>query len=129
MLSAAGALLLALGLGAGGVLLAGAVGVIPGQAGLLTWAAFPVFSAIGYLLLLGAGSPALAGMVTRIFGLVTLLLALASAVLLLAGDNGWIAAEGASWPLWYLFLLGLPAGVAGLAAAQRIGRAGSSRAD
>lgn len=126
MLVVTGAVLLLLGLAAGAVLLCVPPGWIAAQPGYLTWAAFPLFSALGYLLLIAATDTRVAAMVTRFTAVVTVLLALAAALVLFAADNGWLAMAGGSWPLWYVMLIGLPAGVSGLAVGQRIARSAAS---
>lgn len=118
----AGGVLAALGLVAAALLVAAPLGwgTTPG---LTLWVLFPLFTLIGYaLIVVGSRDPAVKAP-TMLLAVPLLLMALVAAVGLMAGAAG-LAQVGASAPLWYVLVVGGVLGVIGSAAGGRVTRTG-----
>jgi hypothetical protein len=115
MLMICGAVLLVLGLVSGALLAASPFGLGPAQPELVTWLLFPAFTLIGYAFLILPARTSQVILVTRICGGALMLLATAAAVGLFAASTGFAAPSGSTLVLWYVLVVGLLLGPAGLA--------------
>ena len=115
MLFAAGLVLLVLGLFCGVVLVLAPLGVIEASAGLTLWILFPVFTIGGYLLAAAPTDNKSIHLLSRISGVVLLLLALAAGVALVMQGASMIEARSGTFSLWYVLVLGLILGGTGVA--------------
>jgi hypothetical protein len=114
-----GGVLAALGIGAALLMVLAAIGVAGTSAGLSLWILFPLFSAVGWFMLVAADrDPASRAHTAWVAGALFLLAVLA-AIVLVGSGAGWVVVTAPA-PLWYVLVL---AGVAGA-----IGSAASSRA-
>lgn len=114
MLVLAGGVLAALGMLAALLLLAAPLGLAGSATGWVLWLLFPLFTLLGYaLLVVGGRDPAARGP-TRWLAAPLLLLALAAATALMAGGAGMLQIE-TSAPLWYVLALGGALGTLGSA--------------
>jgi hypothetical protein len=109
MLMICGAVLLVLGLVSGALLAASPFGLGPAQPELVVWLLFPAFTLIGYAFLILPARTSQVILVTRICGGALMLLATAAAVGLFATPSG------STLVLWYVLVVGLLLGPAGLA--------------
>lgn len=115
-----GVFLLALGLFAGTLLVATALGLSSWQASAVLWVLFPLFSLAGYVLfVIGAGTAQVRSGSLMISALL-LLLAMASAAGLVLQAAAVVAPQGGSAALWYVMLLAGAMGVAGAASLGRL---------
>lgn len=119
MLFAAGLLILALGLFSGAVLLLAPLGLIAATAGMTLWVIFPLFTVGGYLLAASAAPDASLPMLSRATGAVLLLLALVAGVVLVLQGGAIMEPQSGSLSLWYVLIIGLLGGAAGLAAHRK----------
>lgn len=115
MLMICGAVLLILGLVSGALLAGSPFGLGPAQPELVTWLLFPAFTLIGYAFLILPARTSQVILVTRVCGGALLLLATAAAVGLFAASTGFAAPAGSTFVLWYVLIVGLALGPAGLA--------------
>src|SRR5687768_12633352 len=115
MMFIAGLVLLALGLGCGALLLLIPMGVIAGNAGTAQWVPFPLFAVGGYFLAASAAADNQAAALTRGTGAVLMILALASAVILVLNAAAIMQPRGSTLSLWYVLVVGIVLGVTGLA--------------
>jgi hypothetical protein len=118
ILIAAGALLAGLGLLAAALLVAAPFGWVA-EPGLSLWVLFPVFTLLGYCLLVVGGRDPAARLSTRALALPLLLLAAVAAVGLVVGGAGLLTLHGSSVPLWYVLVLGGVIGAVGSAVSRR----------
>lgn len=123
LITVAGTLLAALGLASGVVLLLAPFGITTADPGLVTWGLFPVLSILGYVLIALGEAGAVIARLSRLMGGIALLVALAALLTLFAVDNGLLAAQSSTMPLWYVLVLGLVFGVTGLSVAARVQQA------
>jgi len=115
----AGVVLLALGLFAGAVLVLAPLGLAPWTPGLTLWLLFPVFSVLGYcLLVIGARSAHVRGL-SILVSVLLIVLALVSAVGLVLASADVVRAPGSTVGLWYVLAI---AGFLGLTGAAVRGR-------
>ncbi|HSV70135.1 MAG TPA: hypothetical protein VLI72_08485 [Methylibium sp.] len=116
MLAIVGALLVAMGLFSGGVLLAAEFGLGGLSAGATLWVLFPLFSIAGYVLfVVGAGN----GPIRRMSGLLAgllLLLATAAAIGLVLAAASVLTPAGSTLSLWYVLAVAGVLGAVGAAA-------------
>ncbi|MEP6503367.1 MAG: hypothetical protein ABJD97_08565 [Betaproteobacteria bacterium] len=113
-----GGILAALGIGAAALLVLAAIGVAGASGGLSLWILFPLFTAVGYFMLVaGDRDPGGRAPTTWVAGAL-LLLALVAAVVLVGDGAGLVAVTWAA-PLWYVMVLAGLAGAIGSAAASR----------
>jgi hypothetical protein len=114
MTQIAGAVFLVLGLASGALLTAAPFGIGPAQPQLVTWVLFPLLTIGGYLLLaVAARGPAIA-QISRSAGAALLALAVAATVGLFLVANSILAPSAATISLWYVLLIGVVLGTAGL---------------
>ncbi len=114
-----GGVLAALGIGAALLMVLAAMGVAGASAGLSLWILFPLFTLVGYFMLVAADrDPSSRGHTAWVAGAL-LVLAVIAAIVLVGYGAGLIVVTWAA-PLWYVMAL---AGVTGA-----IGSAASSRA-
>lgn len=114
----AGALFLALGLFAGGLLVAAPLGLFALDPGVLLWVLFPAFTVTGYaMFVIGARHAAIRVGSLVVSGLL-LLLALASAAGLVLKGAALITPEAGSFSLWYVLVV---AGLVGAVGAASLG--------
>ena len=110
----AGAVFLVLGLVTGLLLTLAPFGIGAGQPQLVAWVLFPLLTIGGYLLLaLAARGPAIA-LISRSAGAALLALAVAATVGLFLAGNAFVAPSTGTISLWYVLLIGLVLGTAGL---------------
>jgi hypothetical protein len=113
-----GAVLAALGIGAALLMVLSAIGVAGASAGLSLWILFPLFTLVGYLMLVAADrDPTSRAHTTWVAGAL-LLLAVVAAIVLVGYGAGLVAVTWAA-PLWYVMVLAGVAGAIGSAAASR----------
>jgi len=119
MIAIAGGLLAALGILAGALLGAAALGLA--AAGPSLWILFPLLTLVGWFLLVVSDVDPLRGTPTRVLATALLLLALLAAVGLVAGGAGLLPIQGSSgtFALCYLLVLGGVLGATGTAAYGR----------
>ncbi|QJR10929.1 hypothetical protein DSM104443_01999 [Usitatibacter rugosus] len=115
MLVVAGFVLFALGALSGVWLVLAPFGFVAGPPGLALWAFFPVFTVIGYLLAAAPSRDTILPVLSKVAGAVLLLLELAAAVGLVLESMQIVVAMGALTSLWYVLVIGLVLGAAGLA--------------
>ena len=115
MLMACGGLLLVMGLLSGLLLTGSPFGLGSENLGWVTWLLFPGFTLIGYAFLILPARTSQVVMITRICGGLLLLLATLGAVGLFVSATGLKPATGDTMVLWYVMVLGLLLGPAGLA--------------
>lgn len=119
-LTLAGGLLALLGLLSGLLLVGAPFGLGPAAPGLVIWLLFPLFTVVGYVLVvMGSKSGAAGVSATRAVAGALLLLAVAAAVALFARAAGMGAAQGHSLGLWYVLVLAGAVGGLGTAAVSR----------
>ena len=114
-----GFFLLALGLFSGGMLVAGPLGAVPLAGGATLWVLFPVFSIAGYILfVIGGRTAQIRGGSLLLSGLM-IVLALASAAVLVLNAAGVVQLQGSTLSLWYVMVV---AGCIGVVGAASLGR-------
>lgn len=115
----AGALLVAMGLFAGGVLVAAPLGLLAGPVDVTLWVLFPLLSIVGFLLfIVGARTAQIRGL-AQVISWALLALALASAGALLLRAASLVNGETSTLSLWYVLAV---AGVLGAVGAASAGR-------
>lgn len=115
MMMLCGGLLLLMGLLSGLLLTGSPFGLGSENLGWVTWLLFPAFTLIGYAFLILPARTAQVVLITRICGGLLLLLATLAAVGLFVSATGVRPAAGDTMVLWYVLVLGLLLGPAGLA--------------
>ena len=114
MTQIAGAVFLVLGLASGLALTLAPFGIGAGQPQLVAWVLFPLLTIGGYILLaVAARGPAIA-LISRSAGGALLALAVAATVGLFLVGNSLVAPNTGTISLWYVLLIGLVLGTAGL---------------
>jgi hypothetical protein len=120
VLALAGALLAALGLFSGLVLVVAPLGLAPLAAGAALWVLFPLFSLGGFTLIaIGAHTPQMRGLMAGI-SYVLLGLALVSAVALVAGAAA-LVQPASTASLWYVLAVAGILGALGVASHAKSG--------
>lgn len=114
MTQLAGAVFLVLGLASGLALTAAPFGLGPAQPQLVAWVLFPLLTIGGYLLLAVASRGPAVARISRSAGAALLALALAATVGLFLAGNAFVAPRAGTVSLWYVLLIGLVLGTAGL---------------
>jgi hypothetical protein len=109
-----GAVFLVLGLASGVFLVLAPFGVGGVTPSLITWGMFPVLTLLGYLFLAVAARAGQIAPLSRIAGGALLLLSLASIVGLFLVGNALVKEAGTTISLWYVLVIGLVLGPAGL---------------
>jgi len=120
MIAIAGGILVTLGLLSGVLLVLAPFGITGTEPGIVTWGMFPVLSTLGYVFIATGTSGANVALLSRIMGGITLLLAVGAIGALFAADNGLLAIQSSSKPLWYVLGLGIVFGTAGLSVGARV---------
>lgn len=120
MLLVAGLVLLALGLFCGAMLVAAPLGLVPAAANLTLWFLFPAFTIGGYFLAAAPASNKSVPMLSRVSGVLLVLLALAAAIMLVLQAAAVIEPQGGTMSLWYVLVVGLVLGGTGLASHTRM---------
>lgn len=116
ILAAVGLVLLALGLFSGGVLVGAASGLLAAAPGTMLWVTFPLLALVGYgLLTIGSRADGLRG-ATFAASCAMLVLALASAVVLVLQGAAMMPSVGGSIALWYVMTVAGLLGAVGAAA-------------
>lgn len=111
----AGGVLALLGLAAALLLVAAPLGLTGAAPGLSLWLLFPLFSVLGYtLLVIGSRDPAVR-LPTRMLAMPMLLVSLVAAVGLVAAAGGLLKLAASSASLWYVLVLAGTVGVVGSA--------------
>lgn len=121
MLFAGGLILLALGIFSGAVLLLAPLGLIPATAGLTLWILFPLFTIGGYFLAAAPADNKHLPILSRVSGVLLLLLALGAGIVLVLQAAAMIETTASSMSLWYVLFIGLALGASGLAAHRTMG--------
>jgi hypothetical protein len=119
MLLIAGLFLLALGLFCGAYLVLFPLGLVGGSPGLSLWILFPAFTVAGYLMAAIPAEKTALPLLSKVTGALLLLLALVSAAGLVLLGSAVIEAKGDSFALWYVLVVGLLLGAAGLTSHRR----------
>lgn len=119
MLLIAGLILLALGLFSGAFLVLIPLGLVNGSAGLTLWILFPAFTIAGYLMAAIPTEKTALPMLSKVTGALLIVLALISAAGLVMQGSSVIEAKGDSFSLWYVLVLGIALGAAGIGAHRR----------
>lgn len=114
MLLIAGLFLLGLGLFSGTYLVLIPLGLVGGTAGLTLWILFPAFTIAGYLMAAIPTEKTALPLLSRVTGVLLVLLALASAAGLVLQASSVIESRGETFSLWYVLCLGIVLGAAGL---------------
>lgn len=110
-----GGILAALGILAGGLLVAAPLGWVAASPGLVLWVLFPLFTLVGYALLaVGSRDPAVKAP-TKLLAIPLLLVAVVAAVGLVADGAGLLTVAGGTAPLWFVMLFGGVLGIVGAA--------------
>lgn len=122
MLFAAGIVLLVLGLFSGAILLLGPLGVVPEAPGYTLWILFPAFTVVGYLMAAAPARDSSLPILSRITGALLMLLALAAGIGLVLQGGAIVTKHTDTTALWYVLVLGIVLGAAGLASHARIPR-------
>lgn len=116
LIAIAGGLLALLGLLSAAILVAAPMGWVAATPGPVLWVLFPLFTLVGYgLLVAGSRDPAVR-LPTRVMAGLLLVAALVAAIGLVAGAAGLMAVPGGSASLWYVLVLGGIVGAVGSAA-------------
>lgn len=121
LIAIVGGVLAALGFLSAVALVAAPLGMSAAAPGLTLWVLFPLFTLIGYsLIVVGSRDPAVK-LPTLALAVPLLLLALVAAVAIVASAAGLrpINGEDGSAPLWYVLVLGGVLGAVGTAASGR----------
>lgn len=119
MLLIAGLFLLALGLFSGAFLVLIALGLVDGAAGLTLWILFPAFTIAGYFMAAIPTEKTALPLLSRVTGGLLVLLALVAAAALVLRASDILASAGDSFSLWYVLVVGLVLGAAGISAHRR----------
>ena len=115
MLFVAGLVLLVLGLVCGAFLVLFALNVAAGVPGGALWVLFPVLTIVGYLMSAASARNTTLPLLARASGALLVLLGLAAGVALVLQETAIIASRGDPGPLWFVLVVGLVLGAAGLA--------------
>ncbi|HSD40419.1 MAG TPA: hypothetical protein VLD36_00990 [Burkholderiales bacterium] len=114
MIQIAGAVFLVLGLASGLALTLAPFGIGEAQPQLVAWALFPLLTIGGYVLLAVASRGPSIALISRSAGAALLALAVAATIGLFLVGNSLVAPNAATISLWYVLLIGLVLGTAGL---------------
>ena len=116
MLKAAGLIFAFLGIALGAILVLGPLGLSPIPSGPSAWVLFPLFSAIGYLFLALPASMPTVRVLSRTVGTIFAVLATVAAVGLFLTTTEFVKASTGTISQWYVLVIGLVFGAAGLTA-------------
>lgn len=115
MMFLTGLALLGLGLLSGGLLVLVPLGLVAARAGTALWFLFPALTVIGYFIAASAADDARVPILSRVSGVLLVLLAVGSAGALVLQSAGFLQPATETASLWYVLALGLGLGGAGLA--------------
>lgn len=115
----AGAFLVALGLFAGGVLVAAPLGLVAGSVDATLWVLFPLLSIAGFVLFVVGAKTAQARGLSQFISWGLLALALASAAGLVLRAASFVNGETSTLPLWYVLVIAGFLGAVGAASSSR----------
>jgi len=115
----AGAVLVVLGLFSGAVLVVAPLGLAPFTPGLALWILFPVFSILGYALLVIGARTAHVRLLSLALSWLLVLLALAAAAGLVLSSADILPSPGGTVPLWSVLAIGGVLGLTTAGAAMR----------
>ena len=116
----AGAVLVVLGLFSGAVLVVAPLGLAPFTPGSALWILFPVFSILGYALLVIGARSAHIRVLSLALSWLLVLLALAAAAGLVLSSADILRAPGGTVALWYVLAIGGALGLTTAGAAMRV---------
>lgn len=119
MLLAAGALLLALGLFSGAVLVLAPLGWIAADPHLTLWVTFPVLSLAGFAVFATHARDEHVRVVSLVGSAILLLLAMASIAAIVLSAASFVPALTSTAPLWYVLVIGFAIGSIGAASFRR----------
>ena len=119
MLLIAGLILLALGLFSGAFLVLIPLGLVNGTAGLTLWILFPAFTIAGYLMAAIPTEKTALPMLSKVTGALLIVLALIAAAGLVMQGSSVTEGKVDSFSLWYVRVLGIAPGAAGIGAHRR----------
>jgi hypothetical protein len=122
MLLAGGILLLVLGVLCGAVLVLAPLGLIDATAGVTLWILFPAFTIVGYLLAAAPVDNEKLPLLARATGIALFALALAAGVALVMQGAALLEPRTGTFSLWYVLVIGLLLGAAGLASHRSLGK-------
>lgn len=109
-----GAVLAALGLFSGAVLVAVPLGLVAWEAGAMLWILFPLFSLTGYALMAAGAREARLRGPTLAISAVLLLLAIASAIGIVLNAAAVVSIAGGTLALWYVLIVAGSLGAIGI---------------
>jgi len=123
LIAIVGGVLAALGFLSAVALVAAPLGMSAAPPGLTLWVLFPLFTLIGYALIVAGSRDPAVKLPTLALAVPLLLLAVVAAIALVAGAAGLraIGGEAGSAPLWYVLVLGGVLGALGTAVSGRRG--------
>ncbi|MFO1250064.1 hypothetical protein [Inhella sp.] len=124
MVLAFGALMVVLGLLSGGVLTAAALEVTKLQPGWTAWLAYPGLTLLGYGLFVVPANDGPIQLMTKVSGALCLLLGMVAIAVLVLRSLGFLAFEGGTFTLWWVFGCSLLLGPLGWLGA-RVPKAGA----
>ena len=113
----AGALLVAMGLVCGAVLVAAPLGLAAGSAGASLWVLFPLLTLVGYSMSMAGARTAQVQGFSFVVSCILLVLALVAAGGLVLAATSVVAVSGTTLPLWYV--LAIAGGLGSIGAASR----------
>jgi magnesium-transporting ATPase (P-type) len=119
MLLIAGLILLALGLFCGAFLVVIPLGLVGGTAGLALWILFPAFTIAGYLMAAIPAEKTALPTLSMVTGGLLVALALIAAAAIVLQASAVLEAKGDSFSLWYVLVVGLVLGLAGITSHRR----------
>ena len=122
MLLVGGIVLLALGLLCGAVLVLAPLGFVDATVGLTLWILFPAFTIVGYLLAAAPAANERLPLLARVSGASLFALAILAAIALVLQGASIIEPRSGTSSLWYVLVIGLLLGSAGLASHRSLGR-------
>lgn len=109
-----GAVLAALGLFSGAVLVAVALGLVAWEAGAMLWILFPLFSISGYALMGAGAREAQLRLPTLAISAVLIVLAIASAIGIVLSAAAVVSMAGSTLALWYVLIVAGSLGAIGI---------------
>lgn len=121
LIAIVGGVLAALGFLSAVALVAAPLGMSAAPPGLTLWVLFPLFTLLGYALVVAGSRDPAVKLPTLALAVPLLLLALVAAIALVVGAAGLrpVGDQGGTAPLWYVLVLGGALGALGTAASGR----------
>lgn len=118
----AGVVLMAMGLFAGGVLVAAPIGLAGGSTGLALWVLFPLLTIAGYTLTIAGSRTSQVQGLSFAVSCALLLLAVVAAVALVLSAASVVPLSGSTLPLWYVLVVAGTLGSVGAASRGSVAR-------